>query len=367
MRIAMLSPLEMRVPPPGYGGTEVVVSLLTEELVRRGHDVTLFASGDSETHAQLVPGCEHFLRGTDRNKGILTVLSVMSCLERAGEFDIIHNHTTLEGLAAAGLVSTPMLSTLHGGLDGDWLLLFERYRGWYNAISRSAKGLLPDKGRFAGVIYNAVDVESFPFNAGPRDEYLLYLSRVSREKGTHLAIEVALRAERRLVIAGNIDDVDRPYFENEVLPKVDGDFIRYVGEANAAQKRELFANAHCLLAPITWHEPFGLFMAEAMACGTPVVGFRMGSVPEVVADGVTGYVVDSVQEMVAALDRLYRISPEACRRRVEQNFSIERMADDYLAAYELVLAASRVRRVRNWRVLRHPSKILPAWAGARVT
>jgi glycosyltransferase involved in cell wall biosynthesis len=367
MRIAMLSPLEMRVPPPGYGGTETIVSLLTEELARRGHDLMLFASGDSETRAQLVPGCERFLRGTDRNKSILTMLSVMSCLERAGEFDIIHNHTTLEGMAAAGLVSTPVLSTLHGGLDGDWLLLFERYRGWYNTISRSAKSLLPDKGRFAGVIHNAIDVESFPFNAGPRDDYLLYLSRVSREKGTHLAIEVARRAGRRLVIAGNVDDVDRPYFENEVLPNVDGDVIQYFGEANTAQKRELFANAHCLLAPITWHEPFGLFMAEAMACGTPVVAFRMGSVPEVVADGETGYVVDSVQEMVAALDRVHRISPEACRLRVEQHFSVGRMADDYLAAYELILEASRVRRVRTWHLLRSPSKIGPAPADGRVT
>jgi hypothetical protein len=164
----------MRVPPSGYGGTETIVSLLTEEVVRRGHDVTLFASGDSVTGATLVSGCERYLRGTDRNKSILTMLSVTSCLERAGEFDIIHNHTTLEGLAAAGLISTPMLSTLHGGLTGDWLLLFERYRGWYNTISSSAKRLLPDKGHFAGVIHNAIDVETFPFNAGPRADHLLY-------------------------------------------------------------------------------------------------------------------------------------------------------------------------------------------------
>jgi glycosyltransferase involved in cell wall biosynthesis len=374
MRVAMISPLEMRVPPPGYGGSELIVSLLTEEFVRRGHDVTLFASGDSVTGAKLVPGCERYLRGTDRKKDILTMLSVTSCMERAGDFDIIHNHTTLEGLATAGLVATPMLSTLHGGLGGDWLLLFERYRGWYNTISRSAKSLLPDKSRFAGVIYNAIDVETFPFNAGPRDDYLLYLSRISREKGTHLAIEVARRAGRRLVIAGNIDDTDRPYFESEVLPRVDGDAITYVGEANSVQKRELFANAQCLLAPITWNEPFGLFMAEAMACGTPVVAFRMGSVPEVVEDGVTGYVVTTVGEMVEALDRLDGISPEACRRRVEERFSTARMADDYMAAYEQVLEASRVRRgvrrvrrARPWGVLKRPHRGLPAQAGSRVT
>ncbi|MFQ5417118.1 MAG: glycosyltransferase, partial [Myxococcota bacterium] len=209
MRIAMIAPLEIRVPPVGYGGTELVVSLLTEELVRRGHQLTLFASGDSETAARLVSGCDRFLRGTDRDKAILGMLSLTACLERAEEFDIIHNHTTFEGLATAGLVATPMLSTLHGGLADDWLLLFDRYRGWYNAISHSAKRLLPPKDRFAGVIYNAIDVAKHPFNAGPRDDYLLYLSRISPEKGTHLAIEVALRAKRRLIIAGNVDAVDR--------------------------------------------------------------------------------------------------------------------------------------------------------------
>jgi glycosyltransferase involved in cell wall biosynthesis len=343
MRIAMIAPLEMRVPPPGYGGSELVVSLLTEEFVRRGHEVTLFASGDSVTGARLVPGCDRFLRGSDRDKGLLTMLSVISCLERADEFDIIHNHTTLEGLATAGLVATPMLSTLHGGLAGDWLLLFDRYRGWYNTISRSAKSLLPAKERFAGVIYNAIDVESHPMNAGPRDDYLLYLSRISREKGTHLAIEVALRARQRLVIAGNVDDVDRSYFGTEVLPRVDSDLITYVGEADALQKRELLMNARCLLAPITWHEPFGLFMAEAMACGTPVVVFRKGSAPEVVEDGMTGYVVDTLDEMVAALDRIDRILPETCRRRVEEHFGVKRMADDYLEAYRRILENTRVR------------------------
>jgi glycosyltransferase involved in cell wall biosynthesis len=355
----MIAPLEIRVPPIAYGGTELVVSLLTEELVRRGHDVTLFASGDSDTTARLVPGCERFLRGTDGDKGILNMLSVTACLERAEEFDIIHNHTTLEGMATAGLISTPVLTTLHGGLSGDWMLLFERYRGWYNAISRSAKRLLPPHKRFAGVIYNAIDVASHPMNAGPRDDYALYLSRISPEKGTHLAIEVARRAEQRLIIAGNIDDVDRLYFESEILPRVDGDLVTYFGEADVSQKRELLANARCLLAPITWPEPFGLFMAESMACGTPVVVFRNGSSPEVVEDGVTGYVVDTLDEMIEALSRLDRILPEACRRRVEERFGIARMADDYLAAYRRILASSRLR-FRSSRAKRQPHKHLAA-------
>jgi glycosyltransferase involved in cell wall biosynthesis len=339
MRIGMIAPLEMRVPPHGYGGTELVVSLLAEELVRRGHDVTLFASGDSITEAALVPGCERFLRGTDRDKGILTMLNVTACFERADEFDIIHNHTCFEGLAAAGLVPTPVLTTLHGGLAGDWLLLFDRYRGWYNTISESAKSLLPAKARFAGVIYNAIDVGSYPFNAGPRGDHLLYLSRISHEKGAHLAIEVTLRAKRRLVLAGNVDDVDRAYFEKQVLPHVDGDLVTYVGEADYATKRRLLRGALCLLAPITWNEPFGLFLVEAMACGTPVVALRKGSAPEVVAHGLTGYVVDTPEEMVDALDHLEQIQPEACRRRAEERFDVPRMADDYVAAYERVLGA----------------------------
>jgi glycosyltransferase involved in cell wall biosynthesis len=344
MRIAMIAPLEMRVPPVGYGGTELVVSLLTEELVRRGHEVTLFASGDSVTSATLVPGCERFLRGTDRDKRILTMLQVTACLERAHEFDLVHNHTCFEGLATAGLVDTPMLTTLHGALAGDWLLLFARYRGWHNAISHAAARRLPRRKRFAGVIHNAIDVGSHPFHAGPRDDYLLSLSRISPEKGTHLAIEVARRTQRRLVVAGNVDDVDRPYFETQVLPRVDGALVTYVGEADQATKRELLANAHCLLAPVTWEEPFGLFLVEAMACGTPVVAFRRGSIPEVVEHGVTGFVVDDLDAMCSALDRLSAISPEACRRRAEERFDVPRMADDYLAAYARILEATSRRR-----------------------
>jgi len=337
MRIAMVAPLEMRVPPIGYGGTELVVSLLTEELVRRGHEVTLFASGDSVTAASLVSVCPRFLRDSGRDGGALTLLSVVSCLEAAHEFDIIHNHTCVEGLATAGLVSTPVLTTLHGGLSGDYLLLFERYKGWYNTISHSAKSLLPPKERFVGVIYNAIDCASYPFNGGRREDYLLFLSRMSPEKGPHLAIEVARRLKMRLVIAGNVHPQDRDYFQSQVWPQVDGDMIQYVGEADQSRKRELFATARCLLAPITWPEPFGLFMVEAMACGTPVVAFRRGSAPEVVHHGVTGFVVDSLSEMVEAVQRIERIDPQSCREHVVRNFDVPRMVDNYVAAYQHIL------------------------------
>jgi glycosyltransferase involved in cell wall biosynthesis len=343
MRIAIISPLEMRVPPLAYGGTELVVSLLTEELVQRGHDVTLFVSGDSVTRAKLVSICPSFLRGSGRDVGILTMLNVISCLERADEFDIIHNHTCIEGLATAGLAKVPVLTTLHGGLSGDWLLLFERYKGWYNTISRSAKSLLPAKDHFAGVIYNAIDCASYPFKGGGRDDYLLFLSRMSQEKGPHLAIEGARRLEMPLVLAGNVHPVDREYFQSQVLSQVDNDLIQYVGEADQARKRELLCRARYLLAPITWPEPFGLFMVEAMACGTPVVAFNRGAAPEVVCHGVTGYVVETVAEMAKAVQQVSEIDPNSCRRHVEENFNASRLASDYLAAYQRILTVESPR------------------------
>lgn len=341
MRIGMVAPLDMRVPPLGYGGTELVVSLLTEELVRKGHDVTLFASGDSLTSARLVPGSKTFLRGSGRPTSLYNTLNAIMCLEHSDEFDIIHNHTTLEGMAPAGLVKTPVLTTFHGGFHGDWKMLLRRYRGWHNAISWSANSSLPSGGESIGIVYNAIDVESYPFNGSNKEDFALYLSRISPEKGTHIAIEVARRANQPLVIAGNVDDVDREYFETQVIPAVDNDLIRYVGEADALQKRDLLSRAKCLVAPITWEEPFGLFLIEAMACGTPVVAFRRGAAPELVIDGVTGYIVDAVDEMVNAIGRIAQIDPHACRKHVENRFNVSRMADDYVEAYQRIIRISK--------------------------
>ncbi len=347
MKVAMVSPLEMKVPPMSYGGVELVVSLLTEELVRRGHDVTLFASGDSVTSGKLHAICTTHLRGSPRHKGILNMLNVVSCMEQAKDFDIIHNHTTFEGMAIASLVRIPMLTTLHGHLKGDWLELFAKYRGWHNTISRSAWNLLPRKDRFAGVIHNAIEVESYPFNGGKREPFLLFLSRMSQEKGPHLAIEVARELDCRLILAGNIDSVDEQYFNTFVLPQIDGDQIQYVGEADQERKRDLMTRARCLLAPICWPEPFGLFMIEAMACGTPVVAFNRGAAPEIVRNGETGYVVDTIGEMLDAVNKVHDIDAQRCREHVELNFNVPRLADDYLAAYQCVMTASRTAMLKN--------------------
>ncbi len=338
MRIGMIAPLEIRVPPVAYGGTELIVSLLTEELTRRGHEVTLFASGDSVTRAKLECVCSHFLRGTDRNKFILNMLNVVSCLEKADRFDIIHNHTETEGMSTAGLVGTPMLSTLHGNMKGDQLVLFSRYKGWWNTISKSAKSLMPEKERFAGVIYNAIDAAAYPFNATSDDSYLLFLSRMSYDKGVHLAIEAAKKMGRRLLISGNIDKPDEPYFKTMVLPHVDGDQIQFLGESDFKKKCELMMGAYCLLAPLCWEEPFGLFMIESMVCGTPVIALRRGSAPEVVKHADTGFVVGTLDELVSAVDKVPSISRERCREWVEENFTAPRLADDYLRAYNMILS-----------------------------
>ena len=336
----MVAPLEIRVPPVAYGGIELVVSMLTEELVRRGHEVTLFASGDSITRAKLVSVVPEFFRKSERSSPALSLLNVISCLEMADDFDIIHNHTGVEGFATAGLVKTPMLTTFHGGLEGDLLTLFNHYKGWYNTISQSAFRRLPPKDHFAGVIYNAINCSEYPFNDGNRGEYLLFFSRFSPDKGPHLAIQAALKLNMPLILAGNLHPVEHEYFKTQILPYVDDKMIKYEGEVDDARKKELMANAKCLLAPITWPEPFGLFMIEAMACGTPVIAYNRGAAPELVQDGETGYVVNSLDEMVDSVKKVNQIDPMRCKQRVLRNFDVPVLADNYLKAYQNILSES---------------------------
>lgn len=338
MRIALLCPLWERVPPPAYGGIEAVVGLLADGLVERGHEVTLYASGDSLTTARLRAVHPRSLRSDPEvvNHQFYDWLNVVTCVEEAGEFDIVHNHAGELPMLLAGIQPTPMLTTSHGPPIADGGVIYDRYVGYYNTISRAAKEGLPDRG-YVGVVYNAIDVASFPYTE-QKDDYLLFLSRISPEKGPQHAIEAARRLGRRLVIAGKVDRVDEQFFAEEIEPQIDGRSVVYFGEADARQKRELFARASCLLHPITWPEPFGLVMAEAMACGTPVIAFRRGSAPELVVDGQTGYVVDDVDEMAAAVRELGRIAPLQCREHVARRFDIPQMVDGYLAVYQRILA-----------------------------
>jgi glycosyltransferase involved in cell wall biosynthesis len=341
MRILQIAPLWERVPPPGYGGTEAVVSILTEELVRQGHDVTLAASGDSMTSANLTSVFAHSLRTANNlvDRSPYDWVHVGSALAQAPAFDIVHNHAGELVMAMAGAVQTPMLTTMHCLMTPDTQFVWNRYAGSYNTISNAQQYALPPiagPARFMGHVYNAIDVDSFPFDAD-KEDYLLFLSRISPEKGPHLAIEVARRTGRRLLIAGKVDRVDERFFEEVVKDSIDGDQIVFVGEANAEEKRRLYRKAAGVLMPLTWEEPFGLVMTEAMACGTPVIALRRGSAPELIRHNETGFVVDTVAEMADAVSALPSIDPHRCRQHVADNFSPHIMAANYLGLYEELL------------------------------
>jgi glycosyltransferase involved in cell wall biosynthesis len=341
MRVLQIAPLAERVPPLRYGGTEAVVSLLADGLIRAGHEVVLWASADSLTLAELRSVYLHGLRlePTVANPDPYEWVHAVEAIKDAREFDIIHNHDGERVMALASLVDAPMLTTMHCLIEPDTRFVWERYRGYYNTISRAERATMPplEGPRFAGVVYNAVDAASFPFRA-EKEDYLLFIGQIAPEKGTHLAVQVATRLGTRLVIAGKIDPHNRQYFAETIEPYIDGKQIQFVGEVGY-EKRQLYANARCLLVPIRWEEPFGLVMAEAMACGTPVIAFNRGSAPELVADGVTGYLVRNVDEMARAVRRVDHLDPYRCRQHIEVNFDAPVMIQGYLDVYHRILAA----------------------------
>ncbi|MDX2098703.1 MAG: glycosyltransferase family 4 protein [Leptolyngbyaceae cyanobacterium bins.59] len=340
MRIAQIAPLWERVPPPAYGGIELVVGLLTDELVRRGHEVTLFASGDSQTLAKLESVHPRALRldPTIKECGIYEMLQLSQVYERAQEFDIIHSHMGCTALPYANFVKTPTIHTLHGIFtpDNEKLFTYAR-RQPFVSISNSQRE--PRLGlNCVSTVYNGINTDIYPFASKPQDPpYLAFLGRISPEKGTHLAIEIAKRTGWRLKIAGKIDRVDRDYFEEQIKPHIDGDQIEYQGEANHEHKCRLMSNAVATLFPITWREPFGLVMVESMVTGTPVIAMRLGSTPEVIADGKTGFLCDTVEDCIAALDRIPTIDRRACRDHVVANFSVQRMVEGYEAVYRSLI------------------------------
>jgi glycosyltransferase involved in cell wall biosynthesis len=344
MRILQLAPIWETVPPPAYGGTETVVSVLTEELVRRGHEVTLCASGDSCTSADLFTVFDRSLRSNGLENCALQygLVHVARSLAMARDFDVVHNHSgppSEIGMALSCLTETPFLTTLHNPLLDDTRFIWSNYGAWYNTISATQAATLPllPYARSAGVVYNAIDVDSFPFEA-TKGDYFLFIGRMAPAKAPHLAIEAARRAGARIILAGKVAlPEEHVYFHEVVEPLLDGEQARFIGEAGAQQKRDLFAGARALLMPLRWDEPFGLVMIEAMACGTPAIVFKRGAAAEVVADGETGYLVGDVDGMVAAIDRLDQIDPYACRAYVEDRFGPEAIADGYLKVYNRML------------------------------
>ena len=349
MRIAQLAPTYERVPPAAYGGTEHIVHLVTEELVRRGHDVTLFASGDSETAARLRSVTPQPVRYGDMSDGLrhaeyLQLANVQACFIEAstGVFDIVHNHAGVEGLALAATSRTPVLTTNHNPFIPQVQSIWDAYPWAHHALSRASAETFPSRGALPP-IHHGIDVASYPVGEHP-EGYLLFLGRFSPEKGAARAIAAAQGANRRLILAGKVDTADNAHFVAEIEPHLDGTQIRYVGEADQAMKRKLLGGADSVLFPIDWDEPFGLVMVESLASGTPVIGLHRASVPEVIEDGVTGFVVDDVEAMVAAIGRIGEIDRRVCRKRAEVRFNVGRMVDDYERHYETVLEMATATR-----------------------
>lgn len=340
MHIAMLAPLMEAIPPQRYGGTERVVSLLTEELVDRGHYVTLFASGDSQTSAELVPCCERGLRLDPDVTDYLayTITQLDAVYRRAGEFDVIHNHIDYVAFPVANVAATPTISTTHGRLDlPEVRRVYQTFpRLPLVAISAAQRASLPDV-NWVDVVYNGVDLDHYRFRPDPGD-YLIFLGRISPEKRVDRAIELARDVGMRLLIAAKVDPVDQEYYDLAIAPLIRAhpSLIEFVGEVDEAAKDELLGGAYACLFPIDWPEPFGLAMAEAMATGTPVVATREGSVPEVVVDGVTGFVADTLHDLAEAIPRVRELDRRACRAHVERHFSPQAMADGYERAYAAV-------------------------------
>ncbi len=339
MRIAQVAPLIESVPPKHYGGTERIVAYLTEELVHLGHKVTLFASGDSVTSAALVPVCRRSFRQNKRATDYLSreVLLMDHVMERAGEFDVIHFHTGCLHYLICRHLSVPHVTTLHGRLDTPELLrLYERFRHMpLISISNAQRAPWPCA-NWQATIYHGLPQDLFRFHPEPGG-YLAFLGRASPEKRVDRAIEIAKRVGMPLRIAAKVDRADRRYFKREIEPFLNGPHIEWLGEISDKDKDAFLGNAYALLFPIDWPEPFGLVMIESMACGTPVIAYAGGSVAEVMEDGVTGFIVNEIEQAVEAVGRVRDLSRARCREVFEKRFTASRMAGDYVDVYQRLI------------------------------
>jgi len=344
MRIAQVAPLYERVPPRLYGGTERIVSYVTEGLVRRGHDVVLFASGDSKTSATLVPGSPRALRLDAKIRDPLAyhVVQLKHVIERAAEFDIIHNHMDYLTFPLVAMSPTPVVTTLHGRLDlPDLPAVFAAYGdARVISISDAQRRPLPHAD-WVATVPHGVPADLYSPGRG-KGGYVAFLGRISPEKRVDAAIAVARAAGIPLRIAAKVDKVDVDYFEREIRPLF-GPGVEFLGEIGGVAKAKFLGEARALLFPIDWPEPFGLVMIEALACGTPVIARRRGSVPEVLEDGVTGFVCDDEEAMVAALHRIDTIDRAACRRAFERRFTDERMVGRYEQTFTRLLEGLTAR------------------------
>jgi len=347
MRIAQIAPISLPVPPRLYGGTERVISSLTEELVKRGHEVTLFASGDSHTQAQLVSVVPHSLTelNTKDAYGLneLTLLNIGLAYEHQKEFDIIHDHATPMSIPLANITSTPTVVTMHRTPTDENKKLYESLSNLNLVTISQAQEKIMNNSNVVGTIYNGLSMEQYPFGATHKN-YLMFVGRISMEKGTHFAIETAKKLNMQLLMAAKLDDVEIPYFKKYIQPHLKDKRIQWLGEVDDKERNQLMASALCVLHPVTWPEPFGLSMIEAMACGAPVIAFNKGSIPEVIQDKKSGFIVNTVPEMVAAVKKIPTIKRAYTREYSISTFNAKRMADGYEALYNKVIYYSSQRR-----------------------
>ncbi len=351
MRIAQIAPLTEPVPPKLYGGTERVVSYITEELVREGHQVTLFASGDSETSAELVACCKRSLRLDPQVRDPLAhnILMLEKVRQRADEFDILHFHTDYLAFPIIREHQLPSVTTLHGRLDlPDLKTLYEEFSDVpLVSISDHQRIPLPPV-NWVGTIYHGLPLDLYPFRENASKDYVAFLGRVSPEKRPDRAIAIAWRAGVKLKMASKVDKVDEDYFNADIRPLLQkhSSHVEFVGEIELEERRALLGNAIAVLFPIDWPEPFGLVMIEAMSCGTPVIAYRAGSVPEVIDDGVTGFIVNDESDAVAAIKKAGALDRAAVRKRFEERFSAQRMVRDYIKLYESSPRPKQLERPR---------------------
>jgi glycosyltransferase involved in cell wall biosynthesis len=339
MRIAQVAPLYESVPPKYYGGTERVVSYLTEELVHQGHEVTLFASGDSVTKANLVAACRRSLRLNRHCVDQLShqILMLEHVFQRAAEFDIIHFHVDYLHFPLSRRQPITHVTTLHGRLDiPDLSPLYQEFRDMpVISISNVQREPLP-WANWQATVYHGIPADMYRFREEP-GTYLAFLGRISPEKRVDRAIEIAKRVQIPLKIAAKVDPVDRRYFKREIEPLLGDPLVEHVGEIGDGEKNEFLGNAYALLLPIDWPEPFGLVIIEAMACGTPAIAYREGAVPEVMEEGLTGFIVEALEDAVKAVQRVPELSRRRCREVFEERFTAARMARDYVRIYERLI------------------------------
>ena len=341
MHIAMLSPIAWRTPPRHYGPWENVASLLTEGLVARGHDVTLFATADSQTNGTLHAICpKGYEEDRSLDSKVWECLHISELFDHAGEFDIIHNHFDFLPLTYTGLTTTPVVTTIHGFSSPGILPVYKKYNGkvFYVSISDADRSSDLD---YVKTIHHGIDIKQFDFKSWS-DDTLLFFGRIHNDKGTREAIEIAGACNKRLILAGIIQD--QAYYDRYVAPQIDGGKMVYIGSVGPVQRSQMLGNACALLHPIQFDEPFGLSVIESMACGTPVIAFDRGSMPELIANGKSGFLVNNVNEAIDAVARIKEIDRATCRRHVEQYFTVDRMIEEYIQVYETILGSERLMK-----------------------